>query len=144
MSDPAIKKPVPIADLDSTTRKFAEGLRQKFAAEIARNPRAFKRSVIRILKHELPPKPGRPSDEGVTRATQMRAKGRTWPEIYPACIADYTSLDNAWRQFEQLRLRSAVRARRNALKRKNATLISTPKKPSASCSVLTARPSALG
>ena len=106
------------ADLDRTMRQFAARLKRKFAGEIKQNPTTFKRRAGHSLKLNLPPGPGRPSHANVTRAVGMRDAGKNWQEIYSECIPNFANLDPASRQVAQLKLRAAVRSRRNAAKRR--------------------------
>ncbi len=78
--------------LEGRVRKFAACLRCDFAEEIARDPGAFKKQVVRLLRHELPPARGRPLSEPVTCATEMRAKAQPWLAIYRQCIPGYGGL----------------------------------------------------
>ena len=83
------------AGAEKDTCRFAARLKRDYAADIARDARGFKERVVRLLRRELPPKPGRPFDETVTRATEMRAKGQSWSTIYCQCIPGYGGLDPA-------------------------------------------------
>jgi hypothetical protein len=102
-----------LPELEMALRRFATRLRRDYAAEIARDARGFKKDVVRLLRRELPPGPGRPPDEAVTRATNMRAKDQPWATIYCQCIPGYGSLNPGDRQLAASRLRTAVRSRRN-------------------------------
>jgi hypothetical protein len=102
-------------ELASVVERFARELRGKFPDEIESAPRAFKRRVIRSLRAALPPGPGRPCAAAVSLAVQMRAQGSSWSVIYAMCIPSTLARDS--RQLAQLRLRSAVRARRRRLPR---------------------------
>src|SRR5690349_15531378 len=79
--------------LDAPAAAFAARLKRKFAAEIARDPRAFKKAVLHYLRIHLPPGPGRLPDEAITRATTLRSMGRQWKDIYPVCIPAYDKLN---------------------------------------------------
>jgi len=92
-----------VKNLQSKTREFAALLRAEFASEIERDPRGFKRSVLGFLKAALPPGPGRPRTEPVTHATEMRAHGKPWQQIYAQCIP--ASLTDDSRQVAERRLR---------------------------------------
>ncbi|SRR5712692_6295662 len=76
------------------------------APEIKKNPRAFRKNLIRDLtrelSHTLQLPMGRPCKEVVTRAAEMRKQGKSWQQIY---------VQHHVPQTEQTRLRSAVRAR---------------------------------
>ena len=100
-----------MTDLSIITRRFAARLRAEFAFEIEQDAGAFKRHVVALLRAELPPRPGRPRAELVTRAVQMRTQGTSWREIYLECLPDEIVGPES-RQLAQSRLRSAVRARR--------------------------------
>lgn len=73
-------------NLPRTIENFAWRLRREFRAEIERDPRGFKRRTVSLLRFYLPLGPGRPCDESVTRAIEMRAVGKSWPEVYTACV----------------------------------------------------------
>ena len=104
-------------NLDRTMRQVAARLKRDFAAEIEDNPAAFKRRALHALRIHLPPGPGRPCLDFVTRAVDMRAHGNAWKEIYP-CIPDWPNLNPAFRSVAQWTLRAAVRSRRNAARRR--------------------------
>ena len=107
-----------VSDLRATVRKFAARLRQRYASEIERDPRVFKRRVVFYLKRSLPPGPGRPCEEAVSKAVELRAQGKSWREIYPACLPGFAALDSTARQLNQSRLRSAVRSRQTSRRRR--------------------------
>ena len=100
-------------------KRFAKRLLKLFAAEIASDPRAFKKRAIETLKRSLPPYPGRPTEQAITQAAILRGEGREWPEVYRLVIADHRHLDPATRRLAESNLRSAIRSRRNARKRRN-------------------------
>jgi hypothetical protein len=115
-----------VSDLHATIQKFSRRLRHEFATEIERDARGFKDRAVRLLKASLPPRPGRPSTEAVTHATEMKALGKGWAEIYAACLPSNASPDS--RQVQQSRLRCAVRFRRNLQRGRKPVLISSAKK----------------
>lgn len=109
-----------MSNLRTYMNTVASELCQKFAAERAADPRAFKECAVRYLRLALGPGPGRPAKETVTRAAKMRAEGKPWCEVYIACVAhpEGTSADS-W-TLACLRLRSAIRSRLNVeRKRRN-------------------------
>jgi len=77
-----------------------------YAPEIKKNPRAFRKNLIRDVTRELSRTlqlpMGRPCKDAVTQAAEMRKQGKSWQQIY---------LQHHAPQTEQTRLRSAVRAR---------------------------------
>jgi hypothetical protein len=90
-------------DLESAIRKFADSLKRDFAAKIAGNARAFKQRAVRLLRVNLPPGPGRPADELITKAERMYRARKSWKEIYNECIDHFSEIkDNATRQLDAL------------------------------------------
>jgi len=108
----------PIAKLGVAIRKFARQLRAEFAGEIERDLRAFRTHVVRFLRAELPLRRGRPCDAAITRAVEMRRTREPWHSIYLVCVPFFQRLDPYARHLAQTRLRSAVRSRRNARRRR--------------------------
>ena len=100
-----------VKELGPTIRQFAKRLRHDYAAEIAADPWGFKRKAKRLLGLYLPPGPGRPRKETITRAEELHCQGTPWPEIYSQCIPNYASLRWSERRLEIGRLRNGVRAR---------------------------------
>ena len=90
--------------LEQIVQDFAVRLKHDFATEIERDPRGFKRRVIRTLNSELPPRPGRPCIAVVSRAVEMRARGQSWQQIYAVCLA--SDEEPSFRQLAQSRLRA--------------------------------------
>ena len=101
-------------------KRFAERITKLFASEIASDPRGFKKRVTAILKRNLPPFPGRPTEQSITHAARLKGGGTGWQEIYPVVIPDHAQLDPATRRQAESNLRSAIRSRRNARRRRNA------------------------
>ena len=48
--------------IEPTLRRIAARLKRDFADQIARDPAGFKKRVVRGIRRELPPGPGRPND----------------------------------------------------------------------------------
>jgi hypothetical protein len=103
-----------VPNLQTYMKKVGADLRQKFGAQRAQDPRAFKECAVRYLRLSLGPGPGRPPKQTVTRAVNMRAAGKPWPEIYSACVAHSDGMAADTWTLACLRLRSAVRSRRSA------------------------------
>jgi hypothetical protein len=108
-------------DLESVICKFTDSLRRSFEASILQDPSGFKKRAVRLFRLSLPPGPGRPAEELITLAEQMRAHGVPWSEVYKKCVSP--DLHGGARQFAMIRLRGAVRSRRFAERRK----VSLPK-----------------
>ena len=102
---------MPVKELGPTIRQFAKRLRHGYASEIAADPWGFKRKAKRLLGQYLPPGPGRPRKETITRAHELHCHRTPWPEIYSQCIPNYASLRWGERRLEIGRLRNGVRAR---------------------------------
>ena len=108
-----------MSSLSAYMRRVGEDVCQRFAEERAVNPRDFKECAVRYLRSAIGPGPGRPLKEMVTQAANMRAQGKSWPEVYAKCLAhspEGWSTDT--RTLDRLRLRSAVRSRRRAHRKK--------------------------
>mgnify|MGYP001590472797 CR=1 FL=1 len=125
-----------VKELGPTIRQFAKRLRHDYAAGISADPRRFKKRVVRLLRIHLPPFPGRPRKETITRALELHRQGTPWSEIYSQCIPNYGSLQWRERRVKIARLQNAVRARKRldpkAAPRKNPKAdISRQKNPAA-------------
>ena len=105
-------------DLDRTVRRFAAKLRSAYAEEIGHAPRKFKKRVVTLLRRNLPPFAGRPSETSITVAMKLLQEGSAWGEIYPQVIAGHSSMEPAVRRQAESNLRAAVRSRRNARRRR--------------------------
>src|SRR5260370_23058182 len=99
-------------------KKVGADLRQKVAAERTEDPRAFKECAVRYLRLALGPGPGRPPKKTVTQAGKMRAEGKTWCEVYSACLSHSEGISADTWTLACLRLRSAVRSRRSTERRR--------------------------
>jgi hypothetical protein len=105
-------------NLAATIRRFVMKLQREHALEIERDARGFKRRAVSCFRRFLPPGAGRPCDEAISRADDLRGAGRPWREIYQLCVPGFSALDSTARQVAQSRLRSAVRSRRNIRRRR--------------------------
>jgi hypothetical protein len=112
-------QPSPVsARCDRQVKAFALKLTANFRDEISSDPRRFKKHVIEVLRRSLPPFSGRPTDESVTTAANMRANQEKWLAVYRAVIPNHSQMDPAARSYAESNLRSAVRSRRNARARR--------------------------
>jgi hypothetical protein len=135
--DPLRASPTPIVGHNSgAIRRQVESFAQRLAR---RFPRAFanghgsatKEDVLHWIRAALPPHPGRPRKPSITLAWRLRRKGIPWPEIYPQCIENLSSLKWQNRRQEIRRLRNAYRARHRLSRKqesKNLPSISHPEK----------------
>jgi hypothetical protein len=101
-------------ELRQLSAVFAAELKRRFEEQIARDARGFKKTLLSTLKRMLPPGPGRLPVAAITKAIQMRKLGRTWKDIYPATIPNYSELGRAERHLAESNLRAACRSRVNA------------------------------
>ena len=101
-----------VQSLDAVTRDFARKLRQEFTQDIARNPRDFKKQVIRLIRRELPPRRGRPSSPEIEAALAMIRQGKSVPEVLRAQVAGFETLDTYGRYLMEKALRQAMARRR--------------------------------
>jgi hypothetical protein len=108
-------------DCAREAKQFAKRISKQFASEIASDPRSFKKQLTRIIKRNLPPFPGRPTEQSITHAARLRAEGNGWQDIYPVVIPNHAQLDPASRRVAESNLRSAIRSRRNARRRRNTS-----------------------
>ena len=97
--------------LDAAVRAFANKLCREYASEIEADPCRFKQRAKSLIGYYLPPHPGRPRKESVTRACELKRQHVPWLEIYVKCIPEYKSLAWPVRRLKITRLRNAVRAR---------------------------------
>jgi hypothetical protein len=104
--------------LTRTMQQIAAGLKRRFPSLIAQDPKKFKKQAVYLLKRHLPPGPGRPAEDAITRAIELRKQGLGWKEIYQQCIPDQSQLPPASRRMARDNLRAACRSRRNAAKRR--------------------------
>jgi len=100
-----------VKQLEAAVRTFAIKLCREYVSEIETDPCGFKQRAKSLLGCYLPPHPGRPRKESVTRACELKRQRLLWPEIYAECIPAYKSLAWPVRRLEIARLRNAVRAR---------------------------------
>jgi len=61
--------------VEAAAREFASFLKMNFTQEIARDPSAFKKSVVRMVRQQLPPRRGRPNDPQIDAALRMIDRG---------------------------------------------------------------------
>lgn len=121
-SDAVPESPVfgkPKKDLGPAVLRFARRLRSDYAEQFATDEaaRKFKKRVVTMLRRNMPPFAGRPPEESVTRAIQLRRLGGVWKHIYPEVTPDYRNLDRLRRRQAEFNLGTACRSRRNARRR---------------------------
>lgn len=82
--------------------------------------REFKKYIVRRIKADLPPGPGRPPNAAITKAMQLRDQGVSWGDVCLECIPDFNELPIGKRQVLKSELRSRCRSRRNTARRRKS------------------------
>lgn len=100
-----------MSSLESGIKEFTERLTQEHAQEIARNPREFKKKVLRLIRRTLPPKRGRPASPQIEAALAMLRQGKSVREILRAQINGFDNLDAYTRYLAEKALRQAIARR---------------------------------
>ena len=101
-----------VRSLEDAARDFSDRLKRDFSQEIARNPRDFKKQVLRLVRRTLPPRRGRPNNPHIDTAMRMIEQGKTTKEILRSQITDFEKLDTYGRYLAEKGLRSAIARRR--------------------------------
>ena len=102
--------------LEEAARDFSARLKRDFSQEIARNPRDFKKQVLRLMRQELPPRRGRPGSPQIEAALAMLRQGKTVREILRAQIPGFDQLDTYGRMLAEKALRQALMRRRGRVR----------------------------
>ncbi len=107
-----------IGSLEREVKRFTARLLREHAEEVKRDAKGFKNRACGLFKRCLPPFAGRPTEDSITRAGELRKQDRQWKEIYPVVILNHATLDPPIRRQAESNLRSALRSRRNARRRR--------------------------
>jgi hypothetical protein len=91
---------------------FTGQLCQRFRQEISRNPRDFKKQVLRVIRRELPPGRGRPASPRIEAAIEMLQKGKTVREVLQEQVEGFEQVDAYGRYLMEKALRQAIARRR--------------------------------
>src|ERR1035441_4511764 len=83
------------ASLPRVMKRIASELMRRFPLMIAQDPNGFKKQAVYYLKRHLPPRPGRPLEDAITNAIELRKQGYLWKQIYPLCIANHPALPSS-------------------------------------------------
>jgi len=98
--------------LEPTLRRFAARLKRDFGDQISRDPAAFKKQILRLIRRELPPRRGRPVSPQVEAALAMVRQGKSVPEVLRAQVSGFEKLDTYGRYLMEKALRQAMARRR--------------------------------
>ena len=97
--------------LESGIREFTDRLKRDFAQEIAHNPRDFKKKVLKLIRHTLPPGQGRPPSPQIEAALVMLRQGKTVRDVLRAQISGFDQVDAYGRYLAEKALRQALARR---------------------------------
>ena len=111
MSGCSKTRPLP-ERLEALSGQFAEQIKRQFAEELARDPKAIKTSVLRLLRRALPLRRGRPNDPRIDAAVQMLEQGKSIKEILLLQTRNFERVDTYGRYLAEKGLRTAVTRRR--------------------------------
>ena len=107
--------PLLLKKLERFIHDFTARVRREFASEIARDPKAFKTSVLRLVRKQLPPRRGRPNDPRIDAAVQMLQQGNTVKEVLRTQVPGFDQLDTYGRYLADKGLRTAIARRRKLI-----------------------------
>jgi len=110
--------------VEAAAREFASFLKTRFAQDVARDAKAFKVQVIRLIRRELPPRRGRPNDPRLDYAARMVSQGNTVKNVLRSQIPGFDKLDTYGRYLAEKGLRAAL-----ARRRKHRPSLDTPRIP---------------
>lgn len=98
--------------VERTITSFIKQLRRRFEIDLARDPKAFKKRVVKLVRRELPPRRGRPNDPRLDAAAQMVGHGKPLKEVLRSQIPNFDKLDTYGRYLAEKGLRAALTRRR--------------------------------
>ncbi len=98
--------------LEAFTGDFAKKIKREFAPEISRDPKAFKTSILRLMRRALPLRRGRPNDPQIDAAMRMLHQGKSVKEILRLQIRGFDDMDTFGRFLVEKGIRTAIARRR--------------------------------
>jgi hypothetical protein len=98
--------------LEADTRVFTARITREYASEIAGDPKAFKQTVLRFVRRQLPPRRGRPNDPRIDAALRMIEQGKAVKQVLRAQIPAFDKLDTYGRYLAEKGLRMSIARRR--------------------------------
>ena len=105
-------------NLERDVKQFTARLQRRYPDQIAADPKAFKKRARGLVGRNLPPFAGRPMEESINQAAELRKQEYEWKEIYPLVTPDHARLDAALRRQAESNLPAACRSHRNATRRR--------------------------
>ena len=100
--------------LENMIHEFALRVKSQFAGEIARDPAAFKKRVVRLIRRELPRRLGRPNDPRLDAALRRVQQGESPKDILRSQIPNFDKMDTYGRYLAEKGLRAALARRRTS------------------------------
>lgn len=87
-------------------------MKNRYGAELQRDPAGVRDALVRALKDGIPVPKGRPRDEAITKAEEMRQEGRGAAEIAAFLYPDaWSGADKYHRRYLVSQARAALRQR---------------------------------
>jgi hypothetical protein len=105
----------PAKQLEVLVRDFVAQVRRDYCGELARDPKALKAAVLRLVRCELPLRRGRPNDPRIDAAVRMREQGKSIREILELQTRNFDKVDTYGRYLAEKGLRTAVTRRRKRI-----------------------------
>jgi hypothetical protein len=102
------------SSLEEAIRQFGNRLKRDFGGELARDPTIFKKQVVRLIRRELPPRPGRPNDPRLDAAVRMLEQGKSSKDVLRSQIPNFDEMDTYGRYLAEKGLRAALARRRES------------------------------
>jgi hypothetical protein len=115
MSGCSKTRPLP-ERLEAFTGQFAEQIKRIFAEELARDPKAVKAAVLRLLRQALLLRRGRPNDPRIDAAVRMLEQGKSVKEILRFQTRNFDKVDTYGRYLAEKGLRTAVTRRHKRIR----------------------------
>ncbi len=103
--------------LNQIVQQFSAKMERQFAKEIGRDPAGFKKQVIRLIRRELPPKPGRPNDPRLVASVRIVREGKSVKDVLQSQIPGFDNMDTYGRYLAEKGLRAAIARRRRMISR---------------------------
>lgn len=99
-------------DVAADVRRIAARLKRDYADEIARDAARFKNHVLKLIRRELPPRPGRPNDPRIDQALSMVSQGKSIKQVLRCQVPGFDHMDTYSRYLAEKGLRTAIARRR--------------------------------
>ena len=98
--------------LEANARAFIAQVRRDCGEELARDPKALRAAVLRLVRRELPLRRGRPNDPRIDAAVRMLEQGKSVKEILRLQTRNFDKVDTYGRYLAEKGLRTAITRRR--------------------------------